>query len=166
MAILRVRQIPDPVLYKISNPIAGITEELRFFSQDLLLTMQHYPSCVGLAAPQVGKLVRMIAIDVSRYPKKHPNHGELILINPSIITLNNKQIGREGCLSVPEFTANVARFQEIRVGALNLDGKHVTIDAVGFEAVVLQHEIDHLDGMVFLDRVSSLKTDVFRRKTR
>jgi peptide deformylase len=112
----------------------------------------------------MGLDMRIIAVDVSRYPKKYPNRGEIVLVNPLIVRASGRQTSREGCLSVPEFTGNVTRADEITISGTSLGGGKVEFSTNGFEAVVLQHEIDHLDGILFLDRVSSLKTDVFRRK--
>ena len=102
--------------------------------------------------------------DVSLHPKRFINHGNLVLINPEIVSKEGKITGRDGCLSVPDWTGNVTRFEKITVQALDSSGKPLRFETEGFEAVVIQHEIDHLDGLLFLDRVSSLKTDIFRRK--
>ncbi len=113
-----------------------------------------------MAAPQIGYDVRIIAVDVS--PK--PGQGKLILANPELVTAEGSKIGREGCLSIPEFTANVARAETIVVRGYQRDGSPRVFESTGFEAVCLQHEIDHLDGILFLDRVACLKGDVFKRK--
>ena len=109
-------------------------------------------------------LSRLAIVDTSRNPKHPAAHGLLVLVNPVIVAHNGEQTGREGCLSLPDYTANIRRHKNITVRALNLDGETVTLDAEGFESVVLQHEIDHLDGLLFLDRVANAKTDLFRRK--
>jgi peptide deformylase len=106
----------------------------------------------------------MIAVDVSLARKPHHNHGLLILLNPRIIQSTGKQTGREGCLSVPDFVGLVTRHSAVLVEALDLKGETIRIETKGFEAVALQHEIDHLDGILFLDRVRSLKTDIIRRQ--
>jgi peptide deformylase len=106
----------------------------------------------------------MVVIDCSLALKPCANHGLLALINPVISRSEGKRLGREGCLSIPDFTGNVVRAEKITVNAMTTNGAQTRVEAEGFEAVVLQHEIDHLDGILFLDRVSSLKTDVFRRK--
>jgi peptide deformylase len=163
--IRKILTLPDPALKVISKPIPGITHVIRSLAADLIETMWTKKNCVGIAAPQVGELLRMVIVDVSRHPKNHPSHGHFVLINPLIMRFSvEKCTGREGCLSVPELTANVARSTEITVEAIGLDGKTFTIKTSGFEAIVFQHEIDHLDGLLFLDRVSSFQTDVFRRK--
>jgi peptide deformylase len=120
--------------------------------------------CVGLAAPQLGDEVRMVIVDVSEHPRATRHHGLLVLVNPVIRQESGSEVAREGCLSIPDLTANVKRATEIRVEALDTEGAATAIEAEGFEARCLQHEIDHLDGILFLDRVASLTADVFRRK--
>ena len=126
--------------------------------------MHAHGGCVGLAAPQLGELVRMIAIDVSKNPKVLTTHGELVLVNPRVVLAAGAEVGREGCLSIPELTANVRRATEVVVEAFEPGGGTRVVRAEGFEARCLLHEIDHLDGILFLDRVDSLVDDVFRRK--
>ena len=136
------------------------------FIDDLLATMRASPGCVGIAAPQVGMLRRIIAVDVTAHQRgsSEENHGLLVLVNPEILAMGGKQLVREGCMSVPDYTANVQRGQWVLVDALDREGKQIILEAVGFESVAIQHEVDHLDGYLFLDRVSSVKTDLFRRK--
>ena len=131
---------------------------------DLLETMRAFPRCVGLAAPQIGESVRMIVVDVSLHPKGDPNATEMLLVNPRVVSGTGSEVAREGCQSVPEFTADVRRFTTVVVAGLTRGGEPWTIEAAGFEARALQHEIDHLDGLLFLDRVESTTRDVFRRK--
>ena len=116
--------------------------------------------CVGLAAPQLGELVRVVVVDVSEHPKGGDHNGRLVLVNPRIVTAEGAEIGREGCLSIPDLTANVRRASRIAV-----EHAGSRVESEGFEARCIQHEIDHLDGILFLDRVASLVDDVFRRKT-
>lgn len=136
------------------------------FIDDLLETMRASPGCIGIAAPQVGMLSRIIVVDVSGHRRggQEENHGLLVLVNPEILARGGKQLVREGCMSVPDYTANVQRAQWILVDALDREGKQVILEAVGFESIAIQHEVDHLDGYLFLDRVSSIKTDIFRRR--
>ena len=126
---------------------------------DLVDTMRASPRCTGIAATQVGELVRVIAVDVSEHRKATTSHGLLVLANPVVVASSGAEVAREGCLSIPEFTANVRRATHVAIEALG--GERV--EAEGFEARSLLHEIDHLDGILFLDRVESLATDVFRR---
>jgi peptide deformylase len=120
---------------------------------------------VGVAAPQIGVLRRMVVVDVSKSKLgKDNNHGLLKMINPLIIEKSGSITMREGCMSVPDYTGNVTRSERIVLEFTKLSGKLRVIETCGFEAVAIQHELDHLDGLLFLDRVSSLKTDIFRRK--
>lgn len=150
---------PDPILKKVCAPIETIDADIEQLVRDLDDTLEACPG-VGVAAPQIGVALRLIAVDVS--PK--PGHGRLLLLNPEIVAAEGSKIGREGCLSIPEFTANVRRHTSIVVKATLVDGSSKVFESTGFEAICLQHEIDHLDGVLFLDRVACLKGDVFRRK--
>ncbi len=166
MAILPVLKFPDPLLKERSAPVARVDGEVSSVIDDLLETMRASPGGVGIAAPQVGVLQRIIAVDVSSHKRggREENHGLLVLVNPEILARGGKQLVREGCMSVPDYTANVQRAQWVLVDALDRGGKQLILEAIGFEAVAIQHELDHLDGILFLDRVVSVKTDVFRRK--
>jgi len=166
MAILPILQFPDSRLKEISSPVTGVTAEVSAFIDDLLETMRASPGCVGIAAPQVGFLSRIIVVDVSGHRRggQEENHGLLVLVNPEILAKGGKQLVREGCMSVPDYTANVQRAQWILVDALDREGKQIILEAIGFESIAIQHEVDHLDGYLFLDRVSSVKTDIFRRR--
>jgi peptide deformylase len=166
MAILPILQFPDPRLKEKSSPVTGVTAEVSAFIDDLLETMRASPGCVGIAAPQVGMLSRIIVVDVSghRRGNQEETHGLLVLVNPEILAKGGKQLVREGCMSVPDYTANVQRAQWILVDALDREGKQIILEAIGFESIAIEHEVDHLDGCLFLDRVSSVKTDIFRRK--
>jgi peptide deformylase len=167
MAILPVRIFPDPVLKEVSRKVERPTPELAERAADLLETMRSMPGGVGIAAPQVGWTERVVIVDVSGHRKggRQENHGLLVLVNPEILAMGGSQIVREGCMSVPDYTANVRRAQWVLVDAVGLDGEQVILESTGFEAVVIQHEMDHLDGLLFLDRVASLKSDLFRRKS-
>ncbi len=167
MAVRPVLLYPDPRLKMLCPPVESITDEIRAVVQDLLDTVDAGPPrTVGIAAPQIGAMIRVAIVDTSRNPKHMAGHGLLALVNPQIVAQSGEQFFREGCLSLPDYTANIRRAQSITVESLDLDGQVRRIDAEGFEAVVLQHEIDHLDGILFLDRVSNVKTDLFRRKVR
>ncbi len=166
MAILPILEFPDPRLKERSAPVADVDAAVSSVIGDLLETMRASPGGVGIAAPQVGVLSRIIAVDVSAHKRggREQNHGLLVLVNPEVLARGGKQLVREGCMSVPDYTANVQRAQWVLVDALDREGKQLIVEAVGFEAVALQHEMDHLDGILFLDRVVSVKTDLFRRK--
>lgn len=166
MAVRPVILYPDARLKTTCAPVAVVDERVRALAQDLLDTMDAGPPrTVGIAASQVGIMERIAIVDTSRNPKYPDAHGLLILLNPCITAHSGEQFFREGCLSLPDYTANIRRWQNITVEALDLEGAPVRLDAEGFEAVVLQHEIDHLDGILFLDRVTNVKTDLFQRKS-
>jgi peptide deformylase len=131
---------------------------------ELADTMRAHPRCVGLAAPQIGEVVRVVVVDVSEHPKAEGSHGLLALVNPAIVDAAGDEIGREGCLSVPDLTANVRRATRVVVEASSPAGDALVVETIGFEARVLQHELDHLDGILFLDRIAS-REDLFRRRS-
>ena len=162
--ILKVLQLPDPLLKKPARPVHFNDPHLQLLIDHMLETMYHHPRCVGLAAPQVGQSLRVITVDASRADRPGSRHGRLVLLNPLITRRQEPHLLREGCLSIPDFTGNVLRDDRVDVTGLDRKGQPLKISAKGFEAVVFQHEVDHLDGKLFLDRVASLETDVFRRK--
>ncbi len=166
MAAKEVLLYPDSRLKEICAPIAEFDIGAAELLQDLVDTMLAAGHSVGVAAPQIGDLRRAVVVDVSnsKLGKKQPNHGLLQMINPKIIESEGAQIVREGCMSIPDYTGNVTRAERIVVQFLNQTGELQVIRSDGFEAIAIQHELDHLDGYLFLDRVSSLKTDLFRRK--
>lgn len=131
---------------------------------DLVDTMRSSPACVGLAAPQIGVSRRAFALDVSSHPKATVVHGLVVMFDPRIVESRGREVGREGCMSVPDLTANVARATSIVVQGRSREGEVVVIATEGFEARAFQHEIDHLDGLLILDRVASLESDVFARR--
>jgi len=145
---------------------AGELDLAERIAADLLATMRASAGCVGIAAPQIDEPVRMFAIDVTGHRKATAAHGELVLVNPTVTHVEGSEVAREGCLSLPDLTANVRRARAIEMSALDTRGQPVRITTEGFEARCLQHELDHLDGLLFLDRVDSLVDDVFRRKPR
>ena len=154
---------PNPIL-KQEMPEMGV-EDLGWEAilADLADTMVSHPGCVGLAAPQIGHLARCLVVDVSRSSRGAENHGLLQLVNPRILEASQWKVSREGCLSFPDLLANVKRAQKIRVTAMNERKEKVELACVGYEAVAIQHEIDHLDGILFLDRIRSSK-DLYERK--
>ena len=163
--MLSIRRFPDPILKQPTHPVERVDAGVVKLIEALIATMQHHPRCVGLAAPQVGSSVRVAVMDASRHPNTSENRGLLVLVNPQIVDAEGGLIQREGCLSIPDFTANVKRTARVRVKAHDRFGSNYEVWLEGFEAVIAQHEIDHLDGKLFLDRVANLATDVFRRKT-
>jgi peptide deformylase len=166
MAIHPILRYPHPLLKKICHEVTGIDREIHTLIQDLLDTMRAGPGSVGVAAPQIGVTLRACVVDVSASRNgRENNHGLLRMINPRIIARSGSAIMREGCMSVPDYTGDVERATEVRVSFLEPEGVQREITASGFEAVALQHEMDHLDGILFLDRIVSVKTGLFRRKT-
>lgn len=131
---------------------------------DLIDTMRSSPACVGLAAPQIGVARRAIVVDVTGHPKTTVCHGLVVLLDPVVLASEGVETGREGCMSVPDFTANVGRATRLVVQGLGPEGDEVVIETAGFEARAFGHEIDHLDGLLILDRVTSPQTEIFRRK--
>lgn len=131
---------------------------------DLVDTMRASPACVGIAAPQIGVSARAFVADVTSHRRARSCHGLIVVINPVVIAADGGESMREGCMSVPDFTGNVVRAERVTVRGLTPTGEDLVIEADAFEARALQHEIDHLDGLLFLDRVASMTSDVFRRK--
>jgi peptide deformylase len=149
---------PHPLLKEVCSPATA--EDAGRVTADLLDTMAAHPGCVGLAAPQIGEPVRIVVVDVSEHPRAETSNGLLVLVNPRLTASSGSVVRREGCLSIPDLTANVRRAERLTV-----ETRDAAIESEGFEARCLLHELDHLDGVLFLDRVDSLATDVFRRKT-
>ncbi|HSH29445.1 MAG TPA: peptide deformylase [Thiohalobacter sp.] len=164
MAVLDILAYPDERLKQVSEPVAEFDQALREFVADLEQTRRAGPGAVGIAAPQVGRLIRVVIVDVSQMKKPVPNHGCLVLVNPEITEWEGYALGREGCLSVPDYTGNVIRAECVHLEACDPDGNPLAFDMEGFEARVVQHEMDHLDGLLFLDRLVSRRNDLFRRK--
>jgi peptide deformylase len=164
VAVLEILTYPDERLRQISDPVEVFDKALREFVADLEETRLAGPGAVGIAAPQVGQFIRVVIVDVSNMRKPVPNHGYMVLVNPEVTSWDGYEVGREGCLSVPDFTGNVIRANKIHLRAHTVEGNLQEFDMEGFEARAVQHEIDHLDGLVFLDRVVSRRSDVFKRK--
>ena len=157
--------VPDARLKTPCAPVERFDESLRQLVEDLTDTMRGGPGSVGVAAPQIGEMWRVAVVDTSGHRKfGADSQGFFALVNPNIIAREGHREGREGCMSLPDFTANVRRAQSVTVQFQNLEGELQTLVCEDFEAVAMQHEIDHLDGILFLDRVSNLQTDVFPRK--
>jgi peptide deformylase len=157
VAVREVLRYPDPLLKQVAAPAQP--DDVERVAADLIDTMRAFPGCVGLAAPQIGELVRIAVIDLTGHRKVPEPTGLVVLTNPRVVNAEGSEVAREGCLSIPELTANVRRATEITVE--HADG---TLRTSGFEARCVLHEIDHLDGILFLDRVESLVDDLFRRK--
>lgn len=159
MAIRPVVRLPEAVLTQVAKP-GPVDPGL---AADLLDTMRASPACVGLAAPQIGVGVRAFAVDVTGHRKAQSCHGEFVLFNPEIVAASSPVIAREGCMSVPDLTGDVPRATSLVVRGLTPEGVERIIEVDAFEARAVLHEIDHLDGLTFLDRVVSHDA-VFHRK--
>lgn len=156
MPVRQIRLLPDPILRQVAAPAEGGPEHWLAVIQDLWDTLNdHYG--VGIAAPQIGESVRIVAVDARRAKRPVANHGPLTLVNPVIVSKEGRISFREGCLSVPDYVAHIERAARIVVSALNERGEPLILEAEGFEAVIIQHEIDHLDGILFIDRVRSAR---------
>lgn len=164
MAVRQVLIYPDPILKEMAEDVTEIDEHIKQVITDLTDTMEDAGHSTGIAAPQIGELVRIVVADASKNKKCENNHGRLVLINPEIIQWEGMIQFREGCMSVPDYTGNVNRAKKILLRYRDENFEQKVIEAEDFEAVLLQHETDHLDGTLFLDRVISKRTDLFRRK--
>ena len=160
MAILPICTYPDPVLRQKAECIAIVDEELQRLIDDMTETMYHAPG-IGLAANQVGCPIRLLVIDLQR---EDCEYGLIVLINPEVVSSRGETTYEEGCLSVPEFYSNVKRCEEVVVCGLDRSGNKIEICADGLLAIALQHEIDHLDGKLFIDKISPIARDIFKRK--
>nr|WP_320114108.1 peptide deformylase [uncultured Desulfuromonas sp.] len=165
MAVREVLVYPDPRLKEMCQPAEVGHADTDALVQDLIDTMYDSGHSVGIAAPQIGVCQRVAVVDVSnsKLGKKH-NHGLVTMVNPTIIESTGSKVMREGCMSVPDYTGNVERAREIVVQFYDREGQDQVVRCKGFEAVAIQHELDHLDGLLFLDRVSNPKADIFKRK--
>lgn len=158
MALLPILRYPDPRLHTVAKPVATVDAGIRKLAADMLETMYEAPG-IGLAATQVNVHKRVLVLDVSE-DKSQP----MVFVNPEILSRDGEHVGEEGCLSVPGIYETVKRSERVRVRALNRDGASFEIEADGLLAVCLQHEIDHLDGKVFVEYLSHLKLSRIKAK--
>lgn len=174
MAILPILTYPDPRLREISESVDKVTPEIKKLVDDMLETM-HHAKGIGLAAPQVARLVRLLVIDIRRPPEPDEDDQELtelekkvkfplVLINPVIIKGEGKTTYEEGCLSVPGYYEEVNRFNWVQVEALDRNGNKFTVETDGLLAICIQHEMDHLEGKLFIDRLSFVKSNKIKNK--
>lgn len=164
-ALREVVRAPAPVLSGAGADVDPTDPEVVRLAADLVATMRVSPGCVGLAAPQVGVGVKVFCVDVSEHPKTRENHATFVLCNARVVSGSRNEKAREGCMSVPDFTGDVKRPSRIVVrGQLPGTGEDVELEAEAFEARALQHEIDHCDGLLFLDRAAGAHA-VYARKT-
>ena len=162
MAVRNIVVYPDPVLLRPTEPVETVDEEIRKLVEDMVETM-YAASGVGLAANQVGVSKRVCVIDLS---VGETPEDLVVLINPEVVETGGCQIGEEGCLSFPEMTLEVERPDSARISAIDIDGQPFEIEGRGLMARAMLHEIDHLDGKVFLQHVSSLKREIAKRQIR
>lgn len=163
MAIREIKKFPDPVLRKKTAAVGAIDENLCRLIDDMVETMHAAPG-VGLAANQVGVPLQVAVIDISEHEDEGKKRPLVVLINPEVLSLEGAVVAEEGCLSVPDFTDKVKRAARIKVRAKDRTGKTFELEADGLMAKALQHEIDHLNGILFIDRLSPIKKSIFRRR--
>lgn len=162
MALREVLQFPDPLLRRKSEPITEVTDALRELARDMCDVMYDEPG-IGLAAPQVGEAVRLIVVD-TEWTEDGEDRNPLVVVNPVLSDPSGKITWNEGCLSVPDYNADVERAESITLRGQDLDGNDIEEHATGLRAVCFQHEIDHLDGILFIDRISRLKRTMYTKK--
>ena len=160
MAVREILLIGDPILARKAEPVASVDEEIVRLARDMVETVHAAPG-VGLAAPQVGVGKRLIVVDMSVGENKD---DLIVLINPEIVSKEGEAVGEEGCLSVPDIRENVTRPYKVVVRALDLEGRPVEIEGEDLLARALCHEIDHLDGILFVERLSALKRALIKKK--
>jgi peptide deformylase len=162
MALREVLQFPDPRLKCKSEPIGEVTDALRELAADMCEVMYDEPG-IGLAAPQVGEAVRLIVVD-TEWTEEGQDREPLVVVNPELFDPEGKLVWNEGCLSVPDYQADVERAEFITLRGRDLDGAPIEERAEGLRAVCFQHEVDHLDGILFIDRISRLKRTMYAKK--
>lgn len=163
MSIHKIVKYPDPVLRRQTEKITVFDDSLARLAEDMAETMYDAPG-VGLAAPQIGESVKLIVVDTTA--GKEGEHQFMPLVNPEIVAHEGTQLDEEGCLSIPELTSSVQRFKKVTVSFQDLQGEPRELTAENRFAVVLQHEIDHLNGILFLDHLSPLKRALYKKKVK
>lgn len=161
MAVRRILTYPDTVLRERAEPVTNIDGKIQQIIDDMADTMYHAPNGVGLASNQVGELRRIIMFDTSA--KDEPN-DLVVLINPEIVEADGLVVNEEGCLSVIDYRADVKRAERVTVKGIDRQGNPITLEKEGLDAMVLQHEIDHLNGILFIDHISKLKRELYKRR--
>ncbi len=160
MAVLEILSIPDPRLKVKAEKVTDVST-IQTLIDDMLETLYATGNGIGLASTQVGRKESVVVIDIS-----DERNAPLILVNPEVVSGENKALGQEGCLSVPEYYADVERYTSVVVSALDRDGNPITIESDEFLAIVMQHEIDHLSGNLFIDYLSPLKQKMAMKKVK
>jgi len=163
MACRQICKYPDPVLLHKTSRVEHIDDSVNQLIEDMVETMYAAPG-VGLAANQVGVPLQLAVIDLSMREDKKHSHPLIVLINPEVLSMEGAVIEEEGCLSIPEHAEKVKRAAKIKVRAQDRTGEFFEIEADGLLAKALQHEIDHLNGLLYIDRLSRLKKNIFKRR--
>jgi peptide deformylase len=163
MALRQICTYPDPVLREKTKRVERIDSSLDRLIQDMVETMHAAPG-VGLAANQVGVPLQLAVIDLSTREDEGQRHPLLVIINPEILTMEGSVVEEEGCLSIPDYSEKVKRAARVKVRALDRSGKQFELETEGLLAKALQHEIDHLNGLLFVDKLSPLKKNLFKRR--
>lgn len=163
MSVLPIRFFPDPVLRKPCEKVEKFDQNLAQIIKNLFQTMKSQPHGIGIAAPQVGIAKQIAIVDVSA---RVPGAERLVLINPQILDLNDEKASREGCMSLPNYMGNLKRYERVTIQWHNEKGELLCREFCGIEAVCIQHEVDHLNGKLFIDRVTSLKRDLIPRESK
>lgn len=162
MAILEIKRYPDKVLKVKAAPVKIIDSSIQNLIDNMIETM-YAAQGVGLAAPQVGVSLRIIVVDVST---KEKGSGLIVILNPEVISAQGEIDEEEGCLSIPDYKAHIKRAETITIRGLNREGKEIVVEGKGLLARALQHEIDHLEGTLIIDRVSPVKREMFKKRLR
>jgi peptide deformylase len=160
MSVIEIKRYPEAVLKKKAEPVITFDDQLQQLIDDMVETMYAAPG-VGLAAPQVGVSKRLAVVDISSRDEQYPL---IVLINPSIVQSEGEIEFEEGCLSLPEYTAKVRRAENLVVQAHDREGQKIEIEAGGLLAIAVQHEMDHLDGILLIDRISPIKREFFKKR--
>jgi peptide deformylase len=164
VAVRPVLRLPAPALKAAARPVAGDHAAAAAVAADLVDTMRAHDHCVGLAAPQIGVGLRVCCVDVTGHPRARSCAGLLVLVDPEVVAAGAPAVAREGGMSVPDLTGSLARPATVTVKGTTPEGTTRLVEADAIEARALLHELDHLDGLLFLDRVVSASTDLFRRR--
>jgi peptide deformylase len=162
MALREILKFPDPRLKQVSAPIAEITDEFRELASDMIDVMYDEPG-IGLAAPQVGESIRLVVVD-TEWGEDDAERNPMVVVNPELLEPEGKVTWNEGCLSVPDFNADVERAERVLLRGTDLEGNPIEERLEDLRAVCFQHEIDHLDGVLFIDRISRLKRSMYVKK--
>lgn len=160
MPVLPIRTYPDPVLSQVCQAVEAVERPLVELAESMAETMYAAPG-IGLAAPQVGQTINLVVLDTARGEERGT---PLFLFNPRIVEAFGETVFEEGCLSVPDYTSDVVRNERVVVEALDREGRPITLEADGLTAICLQHELDHLVGRLFLDRISPLRRALYRKR--